>query len=163
MYTEPGSLLVTGVNYLCRWDSSNPNSYWTGPIYTFRQVGNAWYLNLFISFKTVNILVRCACSIFVGRQINYLHAFVGTKDIGRLHEAAISAPWEEIAKFRESKARACGQGELLIRRRKVGGTKDTAGARSRRAITLEEDTAPQSHRGICIQLWLAKVKTWLPK
>lgn len=60
-----------------------------------------------ISFKTSNILCR-AHSIFVGRQVYYLHACVGTKDIRRLHEAAISAPREEIAEFGESKARACG-------------------------------------------------------
>ena len=63
---------------------------------------------------------------------------MGTKDIGRLHEAAISAPTEEISKFGESEARACGRGELLIRRRKVGGTEDAAAARSRRAIVIIE-------------------------
>ena len=51
----------------------------------------------------------------------------------------------------ESKARAFGQGELLIRRlRKVGGTEDAAAARSGRAITInigwEEPMASRSGR-----------------
>ena len=80
--------------------------------------GNAWYLSPFISFKIFNILVHRAYSTFIGHQIDYLYAHMGTKDIGLLHEAATSAPWEEIAKLGVNKAKVCEQGKLLIHRRR---------------------------------------------